>query len=264
MIDALVDRLDRAIFAFVRRVSGRTVAIVSAAFYPGLGLLVPVAFDWSRSWLLSVNLLGATAAAAVSLGWLLVQVEAKDRRHLLEWTTDLRHLTASEFEWLVGELFRREGWKVEETGSQDGPDGNVDLVLTKDGVTQVVQCKRWSSWQIGVKEVREFAGTLRREELRSGTLVTFSSFTAQATAEAARIDGLHLIDGRELYRRIERVRRPEPCPACQKAMVLDRSLHGWWFRCVADGCAGKRNLDREPALAVELLTQPPATGAVGQ
>lgn len=47
-------------------------------------------------------------------------------------------------------------------------------------------------------------------------------------------------------------------------MVLDRSQHGWWFRCVADGCTGKRNLDREPALAVELLTQPPGAGAVGR
>jgi branched-chain amino acid transport system permease protein len=45
---------------------------------------------------------------------------------------------------------------------------------------------------------------------------------------------------------------------------FDRSQFGWWFRCVANGCAGKRNLDREPALAVELLTQPPAAGVGGR
>jgi hypothetical protein len=75
---------------------------------------------------------------------------------------------------------------------------------------------------------------------------------------------LQLIDRRELYQRIERVRRPEPCPICEKPVVLDRSQHGWWFRCVADGCTGKRDLDREPALAVELLTQPPSTSPVSR
>jgi Restriction endonuclease len=262
VIDSLLDRLDRAIFAFVRSVSGRTVALVSLVFYPGLGLIVPLAFDWTRSWLVAANTIGVMGAAMISLGWLIVKVEAKDRRHLLEWTTDLRHLTAEEFEWLVGETFRREGWSVRETGSQHGADGNVDLVLTRDGARRLVQCKRWSSWLIGVNEVRAFAGTLHREQVRDGVLVTFSGFNEHAIREAGRI-GLELIDGRELYGRIERVRRPEPCPDCDSPMVLDRSPHGWWFRCVANGCAGKRNLDREPALAVELLTQPPTGGTFG-
>jgi hypothetical protein len=48
----------------------------------------------------------------------------------MEWTSDLRSLSAEEFEWLVGEFFRREEWDVRETGRQDGPDGNVDLELT--------------------------------------------------------------------------------------------------------------------------------------
>jgi hypothetical protein len=34
-----------------------------------------------------------------------VRVEAGHRRHLVEWTTNLRHLDAAEFEWLVGEVF---------------------------------------------------------------------------------------------------------------------------------------------------------------
>lgn len=259
MIDSIVDWLDRAVFAFVRRASGWTVAVGSLGFYPGLGLLVPLAFDWTRSWLIAVNVIGAMFAAAISLGWLMVQIEAKDRRHLLEWTTDLRHLTAREFEWLVGELFRREGWTVNETGSQDGPDGYIDLELTKGSASRLVQCKRWTSNLVGVDHVRAFAGALQRERVRDGSFVTLSGFTEQALREGERI-GLELIDGRELYRRIEAVRRPEPCPLCQKPMILDRSPHGWWFRCVATGCAGKRNLDREPALAVELLTQPPATG----
>jgi HJR/Mrr/RecB family endonuclease len=256
-MNAAADWIDRAIFAFVRRVSGRVVALVALAFYPGFALVMPLAFGWTPSWLINANLIGVMFAALVSLGWLFVQMEAKDRRHLLEWTTDLRHLTAQEFEWLVGELFRREGWTVKETGSQDGPDGNVDLELTKGRVRRLVQCKRWTSAHVGVDHVRAFAGTLHRERLREGAFVTFSQFTEQAVQEAG-INGIELIDGRELYRRIERVRRSEPCPNCQNPMVLDRSQHGWWFRCNAAGCSGKRNLDGEPARAVELLTQRPA------
>jgi restriction system protein len=53
---------------------------------------------------------------------------------------DLRRLDAHEFEWLVGELFRREGWKVEERGRHDHPDGGIDLVVARGGERAVVQC----------------------------------------------------------------------------------------------------------------------------
>lgn len=258
MVDAFLDWVDGVTARFVRRVSGRTVAVASLAFYPGLGLLLPLAVGADRSWFVALNLIGVAGAAVLSIGWLVAQVEQKDRRHLLEWTTDLRHLSAEEFEWLVGELFRREGWTVTETGSQDRGDGNVDLVLTKGTQRRVAQCKRWTANDVGVNQIRAFAGTLRRENVDSGVFVTFSNFTETATSEAdaARVE---LIDGRALFQRIERVRRPEPCPTCGSPMVLDRSQHGWWFRCVASGCTGKRNLDREPARAVELLTQLPAS-----
>jgi len=64
-----------------------------------------------------------------------------------------------------------------------------------------------------------------------------------------------LLDNRDLYSRIERVRRVEPCPTCYSAMRLDRSLHGWWFRCTMPGCGGKRDLGKDRARAVEFLTK---------
>jgi hypothetical protein len=110
-----------------------------------------------------------------------------------------------------------------------------------------------------VHEVREFAGTLLRERLPSsaGTFVTLSDFTEQARAEAEKI-GITLVDNRDLYSRIEKVRRAELCDICQKPMHLDHSSRGWWFHCVA-GCPGKRDLGKDPGRAVELLTQPPST-----
>ncbi len=114
-------------FAFVKRASGRAVAAVCVLLYAGLGLTLPLALGLPTSWLVSLNVLGTTLAGVVILAWFTARVQARDRRHLVEWTTDIRLLDAAEFEWLVGEVFRRDGWKVEETGRQDGPDGNVDL-----------------------------------------------------------------------------------------------------------------------------------------
>lgn len=85
-----------------------------------------------------------------------------------------------------------------------------------------MQCKRWASWVVGVDDVRSFAGTLMREGLpgTSGTFVTLSDFSEQAREEAARV-GLTLVDKRDLYTRVERVRRSESCPTCGSPMLLD-------------------------------------------
>lgn len=95
---------------------------------------------------------------------------------------------------------------------RDGPDGNIDLELRRDGERVLVQCKRWTSWVVGVDDIRAFAGTLMREGLsgRGGMFVTLSDFGEQARAEAKKI-GLTVIDGPALYARVEEVRRVEPC-----------------------------------------------------
>ena len=254
----LDDLLDRVLDGLVTRAPGRAVAAIVLVLYPGLGLLLPLALNWPVNYLISANITATALALGITLTWAEVQVQARDRRHLVEWTTDLRLLDSAEFEWLVGELFRREGWQVVETGRRDGPDGNIDLRLERNGQRHVVQCKRWTSWLVSVEDVRAFAGTLLREGLtgREGIFVTLSSFTQQARDEA-QTTGLTLIDSRDLYSRVEQARRTEACPNCGGAMVLDRSARGWWFRCVAHGCQGKRDLGRDPARAIELLTKIP-------
>jgi hypothetical protein len=251
---------DRLLIPFVTKVPGWTVAVVALAFYPVFGLFLPVSAGWTGSWLVTVNFVGVFLAALIALGWLAVQWQAASRRHLLEWTTDLRHLSAEEFEWFVGEVFRREGWEVKETGRQDRSDGNIDLVLTRGRERRLIQCKRWQSWPVGVDDIRAFGGTLLRDGLtgKQGTFVTLSTFTDPARNEA-RATGITLIDRVDLHARAERVRRPEPCPTCQRPMMLARSQRGWWFRCVAPGCTGKRDLGSDPARAVELLSASPAS-----
>jgi hypothetical protein len=248
--------VERALFAFVRRAPSQVVAAIVLALYAVGGLAVPLVLHVSRPMFVLANVLGTSWAAAIGLAWFLVQMDALRRRNLLEWTTDLHVLHAWEFEWLVGEIFRREGWKVKETGRHDGPDGNIDLELRRDAERKIVQCKRWTSAQVGVEEIRSFGGTLLREGLpgEAGIFVTLSQFTAQAATEG-RTMGIELVDNRALHSRMERARRPEPCPVCDAPMRLAHSAYGWWFRCGAPGCLGKRDLSRDPGRALELLTQ---------
>ena len=69
----------------------------------------------------------------------------------------IRNLHWREFEMMVGEAFRRQGYAVEETGL-GGADGGIDLILRRDGRTTLVQCKQWKRRQVDVKTVREMYG----------------------------------------------------------------------------------------------------------
>jgi hypothetical protein len=252
------DPLERFLWALAKRSSGRLIVVIAAALYFGVGLALPVALGWPTPWLIAANVTGTMFAGVILLIWFVVQIQARDRRLLVEWTSDLRRLDAREFEWFVGELLRREGWTVEEVGRHGAPDGGVDLEVTRGNEHKLVQCKRWTSWQVGVDDVRTFAGTLRGDGIQGsdGIFATLSDFTEQARTEARRM-GMTLWDNRDLYARAEKARRHEPCPNCTAPMTLGRSPHGWWFRCVEPGCQGKRDLGRDPGRAIELLTAPP-------
>ena len=69
----------------------------------------------------------------------------------------LRQLPWKRFEDLLGEAYRRQGYKVEETLG-GGADGGVDLILGRDGKVTLVQCKRWNGAPVGVRQVRELYG----------------------------------------------------------------------------------------------------------
>lgn len=83
----------------------------------------------------------------------------KKRRSLVQQVAEVRTaapfsgLSWSEFELMVGEGFRRQGYQVVETGG-GGPDGGVDLLLKRDRETFLVQCKQWRAQKVGVQTVR--------------------------------------------------------------------------------------------------------------
>jgi restriction system protein len=152
-------------------------------------------------------------------------------------TTALDALSWREFERLVGEAFRRDGFQVVETGG-GGADGGIDLVLTKGSEKTLVQCKQWKARSVGVSIVRELYGLMAAKGAAAGYVVTSGSFTEDASAFAegrniALINGERLLDliatgqqvsGSASQRASSRSIGPQasqclPCPVCGLAMI---------------------------------------------
>jgi hypothetical protein len=70
-----------------------------------------------------MNTTGATFAALILFARSFPFIEARLRHQRLELTSDFRRLSGSEFELVAGEMFRRKGPDVTETGDDGKPDG---------------------------------------------------------------------------------------------------------------------------------------------
>jgi restriction system protein len=116
-------------------------------------------------------------------------------------TDALDGMSWREFEMLVGEGFRLQGYQVVETGG-GGADGGVDLVLTKPGKNGgeklLVQCKQWRAFKVGVDVVRELYGVMAARGATGGFVVTSGRFTDEAVGFASGRN-VTLVDGPTLH-----------------------------------------------------------------
>ncbi len=101
-----------------------------------------------------------------------------------------------EFEMLVAEGFRGQGYRVTEVGGS-GPDGGIDLILSQGSEKLLVQCKHWKALKVGVSVVRELYGVMAASGAAGGFVVTSGRFTQDAAAFAKGLN-IELIDGRQL------------------------------------------------------------------
>ncbi len=136
------------------------------------------------------------------LGALLSVLQKRKRKNLFNATSrrnsaeSLNDMPWRDFEFLVGEYFRRLGFRVEETGK--GADGGYDLIAVKDREKFLIQCKQWRVDTIGVKIIRELFGVVTAEQASGGIVVTSGKFSKDALA-FARANKIMLIDGNELH-----------------------------------------------------------------
>lgn len=199
-------------------------AVLPAMLPPAIhGIALPVAF-------LLLCISAISVLRSLKNAWML------DRQTGLD---SLRELSWKQFEDLLGEAFRRQGYKVDETLG-GGADGGVDLVLRKAGQTILVQCKRWKQ-PVSVKEVRELYGILHDRGARSAKLVATTTFTSDAVAFAAG-KPIELVGSDALLKLLgsvqtsgniiapsttdERDQSTPDCPKCGSTMVIRTAKHG--------------------------------------
>lgn len=158
---------------------------------------------------------------------------------------------------LVGEAFRRRGFRVDETGGA-GPDGGVDLVLKKGAETFLVQCKQWRALKVGVDVVRQLYGVMAARGAAGGFVVTSGRFTDEAR-RFAEGRNLRLVDGEALMKLIGAVTprslaaapaapaaEAPACPQCASAMVRRVATRGanagkaFWGCATYPACRGTR------------------------
>jgi restriction system protein len=117
-------------------------------------------------------------------------------------------LSWREFETLIGEGFRRQGYTVSGQAGA-GPDGGVDLVLVKGAERALVQCKHWRRSSVGVAVIRELYGVMTARSVGIGFVVTSGTFTPEAREFATRC-GIELIDGARLNEWVLRAPAAKP------------------------------------------------------
>jgi restriction system protein len=124
-------------------------------------------------------------------------------------------------------------------GGGQGPDGGVDLGLTKNGQRYLVQCKHWRKRQVGVTVVRELNGFVSAQGAHGGFVVTGGEFSREAR-EFADSCGIKLIDGPALEDLIGDMPRRNSadsgvvaaapsapgCPRCGLSMVERKAKQG--------------------------------------
>ncbi|MEI6195437.1 MAG: restriction endonuclease [Verrucomicrobiota bacterium] len=168
----------------------------------------------------------------------------KRRQTLVDQQTSLESLRAvpwKEFEFLVAEAYRRQGYEVNFSLGK-GADGGVDLVLRKSGRTSQVQCKQWNVFSVGAPVIREMFGLLTAEQADEAIIVTSGKFTSEAEC-FAQGKPIKLVDGPRLLGLVKQVQSLMPtsnnlttaatepdetpfCPACGKVMVPRTARRG--------------------------------------
>lgn len=195
-------------------------------------------------------------AGVIIFIWLLAEISKwleSSKFETLNSPDKIRYLEWPQFERMVSEAFRRQGYKVEQSGGPN-PDGGVDQRLRKDGKLTLVQCKHWKQWKVGVNVVREILGVVTFEGAQSGIVVTSGRFTQEAQDFARKAD-VRLIDGQELLRMFREVQSASSatdseavrCPKCQSEMVLRTATKGanvgnqFWGCSRYPACRGTRD-----------------------
>jgi restriction system protein len=150
----------------------------------------------------------------------------------------VQKLSWQDFEFLLSEWFKKEGFSTELTGG-GGADGGVDIKLYREGELYLVQCKHYKAWKVSVQVVRELFGVMAAEKAVGGYVVTSGKFTKDAI-EFAEGKNLTLIDGAQLETILDSAepaqvgvvtQEAKTCPQCGADLVERKGKRGKFLGC---------------------------------
>lgn len=149
-------------------------------------------------------------------------------------TETLAKMSWQDFEILMGQWFKTQGYEVVQAGGAHA-DGGVDIELRKDGELYLVQCKHYRAWKVPVDTVRDLYGVMTSRGAAGGFVVTSGRFTEPAT-EFASGRVITLIDGESLAQILKQSDVAQPvedtlsvtpkCPKCGSEMIRRTAHHG--------------------------------------
>ena len=145
-----------------------------------------------------------------ALSWLRRRRAGQLHADAIQRSDGMAQMSWREFEVLVAEHFRRQGFAVTEAGG-GGPDGGVDVHIRRGSDHYLVQCKHWRARRVGVEPVRELYGLIAAQRMAGGYVVTSGDFTDEARRFASGRE-IQLINGRDLRRGL-RVGASDPAAA---------------------------------------------------
>ncbi|MFC2099672.1 restriction endonuclease [Candidatus Bipolaricaulota bacterium] len=112
----------------------------------------------------------------------------------------LLDLSPRAFESLVADIWEAMGYSTRVT--QRSRDGGIDVLASRAGKTVAIQAKRYKETSVGVQEIRQYASLALRDGIDRVVVVTTSTFTGPARAEAKSLE-VELIDGRALSKLLQ-------------------------------------------------------------
>jgi|SRR5690348_14869595 len=188
-----------------------------------------------------IQIIGGLFAAAIPLfglwGAVSRRLELRGDRNRFDRQTgvdSIGRLNWQEFERLLGETYRQQGFDVIQRG---GPvaDGGADLELRKNGEKLLVQAKHWKTRVVRLPQVRELWGAVADERADGGIFVTSGTFTNDARAWT-KGKNLKLVDGDELATMITAIQNTRlswaaaeqhrACQRCGRQMVIRTAKRG--------------------------------------
>ena len=168
--------------------------------------------------------------------------EQAERRKRIDYWRSMRDI---QFERELATLYRHLGYQVQLT-PKSGDDG-VDLILTKDGQSTVVQCKGQKD-RATPKMVRELLGSRVDRGADHAVLACTAGFT-QGVVRFAKRNNINLISAKEIARMAEGYSQPQQeqvlmlknpvsapsterkCPRCGHQMTVQSTKYDRFWRC---------------------------------